>query len=171
MLKTYKKNVCLQRKTNNEKHKKYRKYKKHNGGNILRLKSDNLWKHIGDVIMVSKDIKWLENEPEINLKKGTYQIVEVHEHGTVMFNIKNNQLVDTEHFNDEEFISIYMDPIDRVDLLIDAVTKQSLQLSSDGWTKIKEPTQFSMDITPYLEKLELLNVMKASLILGKTKNV
>jgi len=134
----------------------------------MKIKSDNLWKHIGDVIMVSEDIKWLPEEDEINLPKGTYLIVEVHEHGTVMYNIKDNQLVNTELFNDEKFISIHMEPEDRIDLLIDAVTKQSLQLSSDGWTMIKDPTQFSMDITPYLEKLELLNVMKASLKLGKT---
>ena len=134
----------------------------------MKIESDNLWKHIGDVIMVSEDIKWLPEEDEINLPKGTYLIVEVHEHGTVMYNIKDNQLVNTELFNDEKFISIHMEPEDRIDLLIDAVTKQSLQLSSDGWTMIKDPTQFSMDITPYLEKLELLNVMKASLKLGKT---
>ena len=136
----------------------------------MRLESDDLWKHIGDVILVPEDIKWLEDEPEINLKKGTYQIVDVHEHGTTMFNIKNNQLAETEPFNDEVFNTIYMDPLDRVDLLIDAVTKQSLQLSSDGWSIIKEPTKHSMDITPYLEKLELMNVMKASLKAGKSEN-
>ena len=135
----------------------------------MKIESDNLWKHIGDVIMVSEDIKWLPEEDEINLPKGTYLIVEVHEHGTVMYNIKDNQLVNTELFNDEKFISIHMEPEDRIDLLIDAVTKQSLQLSSDGWTMIKDPTKFSMDITPYLEKLELLNVMKASLKLGKNE--
>ena len=126
----------------------------------MKINEKNLWQHIGDIVNITKDIPWTGDEKLINLKAGTYQIVEASP--PIFFDIYRHVLVGTEPFAKEtKFTFITTPPSERLELLKDALTKQILMLSSDGWEIIDEPNQFDMDITPYLAKLKVVELLIA----------
>ena len=64
----------------------------------MKIKSENFWENIGEIIYVPMNIKWDGDDETINLKAGTYQIVEIKEHGNLFLDIKNNDL---SHLSDD----------------------------------------------------------------------
>ena len=126
----------------------------------MKIKSENFWENIGEIIYVPKDIKWDGDDETINLKAGTYQIVEIKEHGNLFLDIKNNKLVNSEPITGLEFANLVTPPEERLELLEDAFTKQVLMLSSEGWTELEDPTEFDLDITPTLLKLKTIQLMR-----------
>ena len=116
------------------------------------VKSEDLWDSIGDVIHVPKDIK-------SSIKKGVYLILETQENLVLLYNIKNNKLVETQPIEGEEFTTIYTPPIEKLELMQEAFIKRILQLSSEGWTEIENPEPYDLDLTPTMVKLSVINKM------------
>jgi len=130
----------------------------------MKIKTEDLWKHIGEIILVPKDQRYdIEEMDEVNLPKGTYQIVEVHDFGALFYDIAKNVLVDADYLQDTSFTWITTPPMERLELLEDALTKHILGLSAEGWKEIENPTEHSLDLTPLLAKLKTVQIMRKSM--------
>jgi len=121
---------------------------------------------IGTVFENPKDIKAEEYNKYDDIKteftilpRGTYLLVDKDSHGFDLYEINENKNVFFEASwldEDTNFETLYVDPKTILELAIDSITKKILTLSSEGWTA--DPNNKYFDITPYLYKLETLQI-------------
>ena len=127
----------------------------------MKIKLENLWQHIGDIVHVPED---LPTDTETVIPKGTYQVYENTEWGLEMYDLYRNETVIFEGLDEGlEFRMITTPPKEKVDLLIEASTRQILILINEGWSYVEEEYSQRMNIAPYIEKIKILGLLRDAL--------
>ena len=134
----------------------------------MNVKYENLWKRHGEIIQITEDIN--DYEDELAIPKGSYQIIEKDEYGYELFNIRTYNMVHTEgaQMDGLEFNIMYADTQTILETMYDALTRQALNLTAEGWTIHDEYTPNALDITPLMDKIKVIKMLLETAI-GKTE--
>ena len=132
----------------------------------MKIKVKDFWEEIGTVFTNTSDIISDDNDDYVVLPKGTFIIMGQDAHGFDLYEIKRGKNIYFEagFVNEEqEFNVYYMQPIEVLDILIEAWNKKIVTLSAEGWTTNNNEAHFNL--SPYLYNLE--NLVLAKNILQK----
>ena len=135
----------------------------------MNIKYEKLWKRHGEIIQITEDIN--DYEDELAIPKGSYQIIEKDEYGYELFNIKTYDMVHTEgaKMDGLEFRIMYADTQTILETMYDALTRQALNLTAEGWTINEDKyDRHSLDIAPLLGKIKVIKILLETSI-GKTE--
>ena len=131
------------------------------------IKSIDLWKHLGEVIHISKGKYSVGDFPT-----GDYVIVDVKDSKLFLYDIRNTRIyigyiddapdienIKEYNFNKDDFDKIelfYTRVNDKMDFLEESLTVLIMKLSDEGWTKDSK----EKNISPFIKKLELIRMAK-----------
>ena len=135
----------------------------------MKIRLDELYNEIGTVFRNDKDLiaEFADGETFTALPKGSYLIVDMsQDFGTVfeLYDVNKNKNISFEigmiyeDFPDLEFETVYINPLEVVNMAIDSKNKNILQLASEGWEINRENKYF--DLTPEIKKFEVLSELK-----------
>jgi len=142
----------------------------------MKINTENFWENIGTVFNNTEDIKSSvsekgkeRGEEEFTvLPKGTYMIVLKDSHGYELYDINKDKifLFEPGWIEDKDFDIFYMNPNETLDILITALNKKIIQLSSEGWVIDSENKYF--DLSPYINFLD--SIVKTKVILDQKES-
>jgi len=93
------------------------------------IKAKNLWKHIGSVVIVKKEIGDFGD-----LVTGSYQIVEVDDYNILFYNILTYEFTHYSPLVTDEFTDSRLPINECLEILEESLGKYILQLINEGWT-------------------------------------
>jgi hypothetical protein len=126
----------------------------------MKVKAEELWDHIGTVFINPKDLyakehdKYLDEDYDfLALPKGTYLIIDTDDSVVNLYDIQKNMNYSFEPYfvQDQEFETMYIDPVEMLKLAVDSMIKRIMTLTAEGWTVDPENKYFNL--TPELQKL------------------